>query len=88
MGGGIEQGSEYTRYHGCTCQQAHIRDRTQVDEHAEHKPKIIGFMKACDGHTREIFLTSRPANLQTYSTFQGRPLLHKERSKSMVIKYQ
>ena len=51
VGGGTEQDRENTRFQGCTRPHSRIRDRTSVDRHGERTPKIISFMKACDGHT-------------------------------------
>ena len=51
-------GNPIIPYH--TSPHASIRYRTPVDRYGERMPKIISFMKACDGHVRRISLTSRP----------------------------
>lgn len=63
MVGGTEQGGEHTRFHRCQQESYNSRpnalarlhtsicDHTPVDRHGEHTPKIMSFMKACNGHT-------------------------------------
>ena len=70
VGGSKEQGSGNMRLQGCQWENPIILDHTHphacicdcmpIDGHGEHTPKIIIFMKACEGHTRMIFLTPRP----------------------------
>ena len=66
MGATTEQGSGNTRFHRCQgnpiipnhrCPYACIHHDTPVDGHDERMPKIISFMKACDGHTQRQFFS-------------------------------
>lgn len=53
-----------SRSHVPTGPNTHIHNHTPVDGYGKHTPKIICFMKACNGHTQGIFLTFKPEKLQ------------------------
>ena len=53
-----------SRSHVPTGPNTHIHNHTPVDGYGKHTPKIICFMKVCNGHTQGIFLTFKPEKLQ------------------------